>query len=72
MERRDPRGNGGGVKVEPSDIAEDVRQMGREDYLANELEPPFGETSVAHQHWWEGVEQARQFPLLAIAETEIA
>lgn len=59
------------MKIEPSDIAEEVRQMGREDYLANELEPPFGETSLAHQHWLEGVEEARQFPLLAIAEVGI-
>ena len=28
---------GGGVKVEPSDIAEEVRRMGREDYLAGEM-----------------------------------
>jgi len=58
------------VKLDLSDTAEQVRQMGREDWLAGDLEPPFGETSLAHQHWREGVEQARQFPLVAIAEME--
>lgn len=58
------------MKIETSDIAEDVRQMGREDFLAGEPESPFSEKSLAYQHWLEGVEQAQQFPLLAIAETE--
>ena len=58
------------MKFDLSDITEQVRQMGREDWLAGDLTPPFGETSLAHQHWQEGVEQARQFPLVAIAEME--
>ena len=56
--------------IELADITEQIRQMGREDWLAGDLTPPFGEKSLAYQHWQEGVEQARQFPLVAIAEME--
>ena len=58
------------MKLDLSDIAEQLRQMGREDWLAGDLTPPFGEKSLAHQYWREDVEQARQMPLLAVAEME--
>ena len=58
------------MKLDLSDITEQARQLESEDWRACDLTPPFGETSLAHQHWREGVEQARQFPLVAIAEME--
>lgn len=50
-----------------ADITEQVRQMGREDWLEGVLECPFGEESLALQHWWEGAREAEQFPLLVLS-----
>jgi hypothetical protein len=60
----------GGRMIEFADIAEQCRQMGRADFINDDLEPPFGEKSLAYQFWQEGVEQAQRLPLLAIAEME--
>lgn len=60
------------MKLDLSDITEQVRQTGRADWLADDLTPPFGETSEAYRDWLEGIEEARRMPLLVVAEMEAA
>ena len=59
-------------KLIESDGSEEIRQMGREDFLAGESrdDSPFLPLAPATKLWREGWDQAARFPLLALMEYE--
>ena len=58
------------MRIELSDIGQQIHAMGRADYLANKSTCPFGAKSNAAKLWREGWEEAARWPLILMMEGE--